>query len=163
MYINWRVSGGGTINVIASTRDDPFTLVVRCREGQLDIFVDWDMVVTYADEILIEWQFDNGQRQRANWGVGTQHDSTFAPEHRTLEIIRFLRQAQVLRVWGFPVGAGRIQATFDVSGFDVEAGPLLRAWQLAGSPVPRRQVEGGGCFLLPATFVAVLIVIATVA
>lgn len=162
MYANWRVAGEGTINVIASTRDGPFALVVRCREGQVDLFVDWDMVVTYSNEIAIEWQFDDGPRHRAGWGLSTEHDSTYAPESRTVEMLRLIRQSEELSVWVFPVGVGPIQATFNVAGFDEEAEPLLRAWRLAGSPAPSRRVEGGGCFLIPTAFLTVLGAIAII-
>jgi hypothetical protein len=127
----------------------------------MEIFVNWDRVVTYSHQILVNWQVDNGLVKQGLWDVGTAGDASFMPYGEVVETIRGLSNAEVFSVRVYPFGGNPMTATFQVSGFTSAFEPALQAWRQAGRPSPGHTAEGGGgCFLLPVTGLA-LVAVAT--
>ncbi len=114
--------------------DSDYSLVVRFRNGELDIFVNWRTEITYSDRTQVRWKIDNGPWRRRSCGVSTDHEATFMPDKEIKDLIRGLSDAEVFSVRVNPFGGNPITATFQVGGFASAVEPVLEAWRHAGSP-----------------------------
>jgi hypothetical protein len=126
-----------TRDVTIVTRDPAqydYSLMVRVRNGELDIFVNWRTEITYSDRTQVRWKIDNGPWRRRSCGVSTDNEATFMPDKEIKDLIRGLSNAEVFSVRVNPFGGNPITATFQVGGFASAVEPVLEAWRQAGRP-----------------------------
>ena len=129
--------------------DPDYWLIIRFKDRELELYIDWGDEVSYANTTTVNWQIGDGPTWRQSWGVGTNKRSTFMPAQDISETIRALFDAREFTVQVYPFGGSPLTASFQVSGLRDAAGPVLNAWQRAGSPSPGATHQSG-CFLLPA-------------
>lgn len=93
------------------------TLLARCKEGDLDLYVDWGLAVNVesGDTRTVRVRFDDDAATSEQWDESTDNEALFSP--KPAEAMTRLLTARSLRVEFTPFNANPQIAVFDVSGF----------------------------------------------
>ena len=150
-YTGWR-----DISIAVSDYTEPsYVLFVRVQDRRLEVFVGFmGTPVSSDEETLVRWQFDGGRPHQCLWNAGNSNDGVFVPEDEIPPFLTGLSNGSELLVQTSTVRGQIIAATFQIAGFQEAAKPVLDMWRRAGIPSHRHGSAGGGCFLLPATVMA---------
>jgi type VI secretion system protein VasI len=97
-----------------SQRGDPITLVIRCRAGTTDIYIDWHQVVNTESQ-TVDWGLGYGSLSSASWRVSTDNEATFYPGDDVSQVKEFFGHTRLV-VLTTPSGYLPITATFDITG-----------------------------------------------
>lgn len=100
------------------------SLVVRCREQKLDIYVVWGAVAalgfsTRNHSIDVIVRFDSEKPKKEKWSRSTNHNATFARKPSQFAIL--LKKHQRLAMRTYPKAGTSLTAVFDL----VEAKPIV--------------------------------------
>ena len=131
----WRSLGAssatGNLEHLGIVTDDPDYhgrhLVIRFVNGKLEIYIHWNMEVAYSKTITVYHQIDGGEIKKGKWQVSddrvSSHKCTYI--HPTEEQIAGLYGAEELKVWTFPFGGDKMEASFSLEGFREAVLPIL--------------------------------------
>ena len=105
-----------------------YRLFVRCRNGILELFIDWGIEIGRSVKPPVSWKIDKGPwRRRRGWDLSTDHKATFMPEDEVMDMVHALSDAKNFWVRLHPYGKKPIDALFDVTVFASAVEPVLEA------------------------------------
>ena len=115
--------------------DPEYSLVVRFKNGELDIFLHWNQQISLSDTKGVSWQIDEGRIKRELWYMSDSHEATFIPEEIAFAILSELYTAETFKVWvsvSPRFGKRELFALFRVDGFGEAFRPVFDAMKNAG-------------------------------
>ena len=107
-------TGGGAL------RNAP-SLVVRCKSGQLDIYVNWDNYL--GSEAYVTFRMGKAPAQRSFWSLSTDSKATFA--RKPLDYLRKMNGVNQVVAQVTPYNESPVTAIFDMEGYS-EASETIR-------------------------------------
>lgn len=107
-------------------------LIVRCREGQLNVYVNSQRVLDSDtdDETSVRLRFDDGEPISEDWSISTDHSSAFAADPGGF-VLGPILESRVFRIELRPFDAAPVVAVFRPAGLGALL-PRLRA----ACPIP---------------------------
>lgn len=94
-------------------RDAP-VLVVRCRSGDLNIYINWDDYL--GSEAYVTFRMGKAPAQKAFWDLSTDSQSTFAK--KPLEYFQRMKKVDQVVAQVTPYNENPVTAVFDIKGFN---------------------------------------------
>lgn len=123
LTVHYRLAARGVIsNGFRRTRP---SLHVRCADGEFDIYVVTEQVLSTRDTTSLRVRFDDDEADTWTWVEGTAHGNIFAEDPR--ELLSHLLEARVFRVEVPVYDANDQVIAFDVSGITAVAKRLSKA------------------------------------
>jgi hypothetical protein len=101
-----------------SRTGQPYTLVIRCSDGEIDMFVTWNEVID-AEQPLVQVAVGSGAAQGQTWNRSTDRLATFYPGEDLRSFIESLYGEGSLVISTTPVGSEPWVADFPIE--DIES------------------------------------------
>lgn len=95
---------------------DPITLVIRCKDGITDIYINWHQFVD-TESHPVEWRLGAGSTGSGNWSVSTDYEATFYPGDDVGQVKNFFGATQLV-ARTTPYGSNTITAEFNITGVE---------------------------------------------
>jgi type VI secretion system protein VasI len=100
-------------------------LVIRCSEGQTDVFIAWGLYLG-LDETEVVSRVDDLPARRSTWSISTSNKATFAPGN-AVAFARELIGSGQLFAQVTPYGENPVRAVFSTRGLGQSVVPLREA------------------------------------
>jgi TonB family protein len=91
------------------------TAVARCKEGNLDFYIVWDVFIG-SGKHQVTMRLDSDNARVDTWSVSTDHKATFYSGDR-VALFEALTKAKKLVVRTTPFGESPVITSFNISGF----------------------------------------------
>jgi type VI secretion system protein VasI len=101
------------------------TAVARCKEGDLDFYIVWDVFVG-SGKHPVTMRLDADDARIESWSVSTDHKATFYSGNVNV-LFEALTKAKKLVVRTTPFGESPVITSFDISGFANVRPAILKA------------------------------------
>jgi len=101
------------------------TVVARCKEGEIDFYINWGMFIGVGDR-PVTMRLDTDDARTDTWSVSTDYTATFYAGDRNV-IFEALTKAKKLVVKTTPSGENPVITTFNVAGFANVRPAILKA------------------------------------
>jgi type VI secretion system protein VasI len=101
------------------------TIVARCKEGDIDVYIVWDVFIGTGDQ-QVTMRLDSDDARVDTWSVSTDHKATFYAGDRNV-LLEALTKAKKLVVRTTPFGESPVITTFNISGFANVRPAILKA------------------------------------
>lgn len=113
-----------------SRSDSSMDLVVRCKGGRTEAFIEWGKVLGASDP-QVTYRIGASDARTEYWALSTDFDSTFFPgsTEAVILFVKDLMAASSLVVRVFPLGEPVITATFDLAGIPSAVNSVRQACQ----------------------------------
>ena len=99
-------------------------LMVRCTEGEINVFISFDSRLSYGDDkIEVLSRFDRQPAKKNDWGLSTDRKAIFTPHSAAFWALK-IERAQKLFVRLTPSEKNPISATFNLAGSAEAMRPL---------------------------------------
>jgi type VI secretion system protein VasI len=96
--------------------DDPITLVIRCKDDEMDLYINWHQFVN-NDSQEVELRLGNGTPVTRSWSNSTDYEATFYPSDPTQQI-KNMFGSTTLVARTTPYSSNTITATWDITGIE---------------------------------------------
>jgi len=112
---------------------DPINLVLRCKSGELDAYVNWESFLG-LDDVVVTHRVGSQEAIQSYWGLSTDYQATFYPgtaQHFISQLA--VDDSFVAQVT--PYAESPITAMFRLSGIELVAQDILAACGKSVSPI----------------------------
>ena len=119
------------IILLGDSVGDGISLVIRCENSQLDLFVTWGTFINYSVDdlkVAVDYKVGNHRVERLRWGLSSSYDATFLPDERVSSTINELLNVDEFVVRVFPDEEIPITAVFYTHGLSEAIKPVLEAY-----------------------------------